>query len=64
MARVRLITDEPRIVPWLGRTVQPDEVVTIPDEHTDPYTCQPAAWELVEEPKTTAPTKRAPKDGE
>lgn len=53
MAKVRLIAGEPRIVPWLGqnRTVQPDEVVEIPDGHFEAYVCQPSVWQPVEEPK-------------
>lgn len=54
MAKVRLIAPEARIVPWLDRTVEPDEVVEVPDGHFESYVCQPAVWEAVEEPK--APT--------
>jgi hypothetical protein len=51
MARVRLIGPEPVSVPELGdRTVQPDEVVEVPDERHDAYVCQPFTWESVEEP--------------
>lgn len=63
MAKVRLIADEPRIVPWLdNRLVQPDEVVEVPDEQVESYVCQPAAWELVAEAKTAS--KRGSKDGD
>lgn len=64
VAKVRLIADEPRIVPWLGpeRTVQPDEVVEVPDEQLDSYVCQPAVWELVAEAKPAV--KRGSKDGD
>lgn len=51
MARVRLIGPEPVTVPELGsRTVQPDEVVEVPDDRFEGYVCQSAAWESVEEP--------------
>lgn len=57
MAKVRLIADEPRIVPWLdNRLVEPDEVVDVPDGDAESYACQPAVWELVAEPKK-APAK-------
>ncbi|MFF9129121.1 hypothetical protein [Streptomyces sp. NPDC014806] len=55
MARVRFIGPEPVTVPELGgRTVQPDEVVEVPDERYDGYVCQPTTWEAVEEPKAAA----------
>ncbi|MEU9793831.1 hypothetical protein AB0E27_24920 [Streptomyces sparsogenes] len=71
MASVRLIADEPRIVPWLGPevVVEPDQVVEVPDEHADAYACQTTVWELVGEPKKTTTTtataaKRGSKDGD
>ena len=33
-----------------GRTVEPDEVVEVPDERFEGYVCQTANWEPVEEP--------------
>ncbi|MFH9761314.1 hypothetical protein ACH4MJ_04165 [Streptomyces anulatus] len=52
MARVRYIGAEPVTVPELGsRTIQPDEMVEVPDDRFDGYVCQPATWESVEEPK-------------
>ncbi|WP_318203025.1 hypothetical protein [Streptomyces sp. SCL15-4] len=52
MARVRYIGPEPVTVPELnGRTVEPDEVVEVPDDRFDGYVCQPATWEAVEEPR-------------
>ncbi|MFD9211590.1 hypothetical protein ACFVY9_00440 [Streptomyces sp. NPDC059544] len=60
MARVRLIGPEPVTVPELGgRTVQPDEVVEVPDARFDAYVCQPTTWESVEEPKGLEPKKTA-----
>ncbi|MET9923417.1 MULTISPECIES: hypothetical protein [Streptomyces] len=51
MARVRYIGAEPVTVPELGsRTVQPDELVEVPDGRFDGYVCQTATWEAVEEP--------------
>lgn len=56
MAKVRLIAAEPRIVPWLGsQTIQPDEIVTVPDAQLDAYACQPQVWEVIEEPAAAAP---------
>lgn len=57
MAQVRFIGPEPHIVPWLGPefTVEPDQVVTVPDRDFDAYVCQPHLWEPVEEPRTPAP---------
>ncbi|MGW7435711.1 hypothetical protein [Streptomyces sp. NPDC054849] len=59
MAKVRWIGPVPVTVPELGsRTVEPDEVVEVPDARYDGYVCQTSNWEPVEEPKTTpAPTK-------
>lgn len=56
MARVRYVGPEPVTVPELSsRTIQPDEVVEVPDARFDGYVCQPAAWEGVEEPKSEKP---------
>lgn len=61
MARVRFIGPEPVTVPELGdRTVQPDEVVEVPDARYDGYVCQIAMWESVEEPKTAKKTAARP----
>ncbi|MFG2670851.1 hypothetical protein [Streptomyces sp. NPDC048445] len=62
MARVRYIGAEPVTVPELGRTVQPDELVEVPDGRFDGYVCQPGTWEAAEEPKTVtaAPKKTTP----
>lgn len=59
MAKVRFIGPEPVIVPELSdRFIEPDQVVTVPDERFEAYVCQPANWESVEEPKTAAPAKK------
>ncbi|MFC7929172.1 hypothetical protein [Streptomyces cinereoruber] len=51
MARVRYLGNEPVTVPELGgREVQPDEIVTVPDDRYDGYVCQTTTWESVEEP--------------
>jgi hypothetical protein len=50
MARVRYLGPEPVTVPELGRAVEPDEVVEVPDDRFEGYVCQPATWEAVEEP--------------
>ncbi|MFJ5150836.1 hypothetical protein ACIQCF_04505 [Streptomyces sp. NPDC088353] len=61
MARVRFLGPAPVTVPELGRTVEPDEVVEVPDERFDGYVCQPANWESVEEPGAKASKKTAAK---
>ncbi|MDX3343708.1 hypothetical protein PV409_37800 [Streptomyces sp. ME02-6979.5a] len=56
MARVRYIGAGPVTVPELGsRTVQPDEVVEVPDDRFEGYVCQPRTWEAVEDPKSAVP---------
>lgn len=60
MARVRFLGPEPVTVPELnGRSVQPDEVVEVPDERFEAYVCQPTNWEAVEEPGKAAAKKSA-----
>jgi hypothetical protein len=41
--KVRQPYDEPRHVPWLGRVIEPDEVVSIPDDQLAHY--MEARWE-------------------
>ncbi|MFJ8221405.1 hypothetical protein [Streptomyces griseus] len=64
MARVRYIGAEPVTVPELGsRTVQPDEIVEVPNARFDGYVCQTSTWEGIEEPKgetAPAPLKKTP----
>lgn len=60
MAKVRYIGPTTVTVPELFRTVEPDEVVEVPDARYDGYVCQPVNWEPVEEPKS-APAKAAAK---
>lgn len=57
MARVRFVGPEPVTVPELDRTVEPDEIVEVPDGRFEGYVCQPANWEVVEEPKVPAAKK-------
>jgi hypothetical protein len=70
MARVRYLGPEPVTVPELGREVQPDEVVEVPDERFEGYVCQTTNWEPVEEPgaktlaKKTTAAKSAPQKEE
>ncbi|MFK0151200.1 hypothetical protein ACIQVK_03845 [Streptomyces sp. NPDC090493] len=62
MARVRYLGHEQVTVPELGRTVEPDEIVDIPDERWEGYVCQPANWEPIEDPKPAdEPEAPAPK---
>lgn len=59
MARVRYIGAEPVTVPELGeRTIQPDQVVEVPDARYPGYVCQPQTWESVEEPEAKAAAKK------
>lgn len=45
MAKIRNISGEARVVPELrARTVDPDEVVEVPDDRLDAYTCQKTTW--------------------
>ncbi|MFI9344925.1 hypothetical protein ACIG0D_27220 [Streptomyces sp. NPDC052773] len=61
MARVRFVGAEPVTVPELGgRSVQPDEVVVVPDDRFDGYVCQLGTWEAVEEPKQEGPEPSLP----
>ncbi|MEU9946927.1 hypothetical protein [Streptomyces sp. NPDC047939] len=52
MARVRYIGAEPVTVPELGKQVQPDDLVEVPDDRYEGYVCQPLTWKSVDEPKT------------
>lgn len=60
MARVRYLGPEQVSVPELGRTVEPDQIVEIPDERFEGYACQPSNWEVVEEPKSRTSAATAP----
>ena len=44
MAQVRNKTNTTLWVPELGRSVEPAEVVEVPDDRLDGYTCQPDTW--------------------
>lgn len=55
MARVRYVGPEPVTVPELGRVVEPDEIVEVPDARFEGYVCQPGTWESIEEPKEETP---------
>jgi hypothetical protein len=53
MAKIRNVSGEDLVVPWLGhRVVKADETVDVPDKDYDAYVCQPDTWEGVGEPKT------------
>lgn len=58
MARVRYLGPEQATVPELNRTVEPDEVVEVPDERFEGYVCQTTLWETVEEPKSPTSAKK------
>ena len=55
MARVRYLGHEPVTVPELGREIQPDELVEVPDERFGGYVGQLGNWESVEEPAEAEP---------
>ncbi|MGW8703236.1 hypothetical protein ACWGOK_41095 [Streptomyces eurythermus] len=59
MARVRYLGHEQVNVPELGRTVEPAEIVEVPDDRYEGYVCQPSNWEPVEEPGQAAAKKAA-----
>ena len=44
MAQVRNKTAQALIVPELGRVVEPDEIVTVPDSRLEAFTCQTDTW--------------------
>ncbi|MEU0716839.1 hypothetical protein ABZ498_06610 [Streptomyces lavendulocolor] len=51
MARVRYLGGEPATVPELGnRQIQPDEIVTVPDDRYAGYVMQVSLWEGIEPP--------------
>lgn len=59
MARVRYIGSEPVTVPELGdRSVEPDQVVEVPDDRFEGYVCQPGTWESVQEPQVEQPAPK------
>ena len=50
MPKIRNVSGEDRVVPWLGhRVVVVDEVVSVPD--ADPYISQESTWALVDDAK-------------
>ncbi|MEU5077103.1 hypothetical protein AB0G76_36975 [Streptomyces asoensis] len=55
MARVRYLGAETATVPELGRTVEPDEIVEVPDERYWGYACQTANWEEIQPPDGFVP---------
>jgi len=57
MARVRNKKGIALYVPELGKTVQPDEVVEVPDDRLEAYTSQLETWG--DESGKSAPAKAA-----
>lgn len=47
MAQVRFVGDEPYLVPLLGREVQPDELVELPDVVVQEYAWPESLWKVV-----------------
>ncbi|MEU9380001.1 hypothetical protein AB0D38_02875 [Streptomyces sp. NPDC048279] len=60
MARVRYLGHEQVTVPELGRTVEPDEIVDVPDERYWGYACQTTNWEEIEPPVDFVPPGSEP----
>jgi hypothetical protein len=59
MARVRNNAGEPRYVPVVGRVLDSDELVEIPDEVFDRFDWSTPLWDVVE-PSTTPSSIGAP----
>lgn len=55
MAKVKQVYEETRYVPWLGREVQPGEVVDVPDVDLPGYL--EAGWEPADKATTAARQK-------
>lgn len=55
MAKVKQVYGEVRHVPWLGRDVQPDEVVDVPEEELAGYL--EAGWEPADKATRAAQQK-------
>lgn len=51
MAKVRFVGSEPHTVPLVGREVQPDELVELPDAVVQEYDWPEASWEVVDSGK-------------
>jgi len=61
VAKGRFTGDEPHMVPELSDClIEPDEIVTVPDDRFDAYLLNPDLWEPVEEPKTPPPAEEPP----
>lgn len=52
MPKLRSPYPERRVVPWLGREIDPDEVVDVPDRDVPSYLA--AGWKPVDDPKPKA----------
>ena len=44
MAKVRNVSGVDLYVPEIGRVVEADEIVTVPGDRAEAYTCQPRTW--------------------
>lgn len=66
MARVKFPHDEEHFVPWIGRTVQPGEIVEVPDSDLESYL--EAGWSAAQDKETRKAVekldKAAPASGE
>lgn len=60
MSQVKNISGEARYVPELfGRLVEAGEVVTVPNDRLEGYTCQSSTWAEVKKPAARAAKKPA-----
>lgn len=63
MAKVRFVGSEPHEVPLLGRVVEPDELVEIPDDVLEEFEWPAAQWDVIDSSKSKAKTRK-PDDSE
>lgn len=62
MARVKATFDEERFVPWVGRTVEPGEIVEVPDGDLASYL--EAGWQPGQDKETKALVEQLRKEQE
>lgn len=53
MAKLRFVANEPHDVPVLGRSVEPDELVTVDDDVFKAHDWPEENWAVVEKKSTT-----------
>lgn len=64
MAKIKNVSGEDRIVPALGhRLVLAGQVIEVPDDAAESYTCQVPTWEAVKEPKAKSAADSNSREG-